>query len=909
MFIGKLKSIASKLLLDRLVRLSVLSFVIFTGGGFAQNNPGNELTELKIDVRKPLKLSGAESSSAESLKNKAVTAQTYATLPISKVPILEAGETLVIKFCPDCKGRKLEDLGFTKLIVFFVNPASVQADFNRSFEKAFREIELDTKSKKNKPRLYKEHEFLVPYRSIPLIFFVSGGDYRHDLKKIVIEKQADVIKLGEQSNVLIDLPQAVQYLAQIKEVLNTPAAYNTRIAQSLLQRAQYFRLDRANCFSQPLYRDDRDKLECLAKNFNAAEFEKDLSALSFNKYGRLAGQEAVAQLRNKYDGLNVFFDAAAAVIELVGALFKKKPLSVQIGSIMPSQNDYLSLRQIPVNLQANTERALLLAPLKWREKEEILTGKMLNFVDFLPERECLQPGKNNFWLETSNPLVKREIGKISIELKNASDSQQKQSFAEIPVNQGDGSVSLNLDETAWRKIKDWQNISGKAVIKYNFETIEKEFDVKILPAAKWQILGGSGEPLRRGETSVLTITPNTVRRDCLDKVVIKDSKNQEIQLLPLRGFRMEASGVIKLTLTAQEKEKLQPGKLSINIYENDSETSSGRLTAELLEKKPRYQLVAYSGDNYLEIKGERFDEIKTLTVDNQKAEFDQKSGRIIMRNPISDTALPVNITLSAGDAISQTINVLPSRPHISGDLACLPNDNQSRLIIEKKSVYQPYELPDCVYPTDTDEIKFVLVAGADYSFSFAGKPAVIIGFSKIGSPPALNAADKPPILNAASIEVLSPQRLDIAAKLDQKSKDLLEDGFRPFLKIIDPTRGESDWYPFKTKFLKLPVQLKLDCPSVKKAADGNSNVSAATPSLIPPCELSGDLHMVETVFVRAESGAELVYPVNITSDNLIISAFPHNSSLLVKLRGDELKIKISPAELSNAAAANAPQGK
>lgn len=689
----------------------------------------------------------------------------------------------------------------------------------------------------------------------------------------------------------------MQYLVQVKDVLNTPAAYNSRVAQSLLQRAQFFRLDRTNCFYQSLYADDRDRLECLVKNFNTVEFEKDLNSLNFDKYGKLIGQETVSQLRNKYNGLNIFLDASVAVIEIVGAMFKKKPLNIQIGSISPTSNDYLSLRQIPVNMQANTERALLLAPLKWREKEEILTRKMLDYVDFIPERECLQPGKNLFWFETGNALIKKEISKISVKLENAADTSQKQVFEEVSINQMDNSISLSFDESVWKKLKNWQKIKGKAVFKYNFETIEKEFDVKILPTANWKITYASHQTLRRGDDSVLKITPNTVKRDCLTKIIIKDQQNQEIQMTPFRGFQVEQNGTVKLFLSAQDKEKLQPGKLSINIYENDGETASGKLSAELLNKKPQYQFTAHSGDFYAEIKGERLDEIKSLAINAQKGEIDFKTGKVKLSNPIAGAQISIDIELKAGDMINQKADVLPSRPKISGDLGCLSGENQSRLIIEKKTIYKSYELPDCVYPTDTDEIKLILVANRNYSFSFANKPAITISFTKEDSlANTTNANNKSPLLNTASVQILSLDRLDASIKLDQKAKEQLEDGNRLFLKITDPIRGESDWHPIKIKFLRLPTALQLNCLSnAEKTIDKNTTVVVVSQSTNSPtsCELSGNLSMLENVFIKKENGSENVYPVNITSDNISIPALSQKDTFLIKLRNYDAKVKVN----------------
>lgn len=874
--------------------LPIILLILAAVSGFAQSPTtatGNELTEMKIEVRQATVPNNSAKNTA-----KETPAIAAATLPIEKVPILEEGETLIIEFCKECRGRKIEDLGFRKMVVFFVNPASVYADLKDNFEKAVREIEFESGSKKKKAQIYSRHELKVPYRSIPLIFLVSNGEYSKELRKVILEKQADVIRLGEQSNILVELPQVVQYLLEVKSVLNTPAAFNTRVAQSLLQRAQIFRLDPTNCFNQPLYKQERDQLECLVKNFNVAEFEKDLNGLSLDKYGKLAGSEIVSQLRNKYDGLNVFFDAAVAVIEIVGAAFKKKPLNIQFGSLAPGRNDYLSLRQVPVNLQANTERALLIAPLKWREKEEILTGKSLNTVDILPDKQCLDTGKNVLWFETGNALIKKEIKKVAVRLENKADARQSYAFGELPISPVDDSIPLAIDEKIWRKIKDWRDIRGKASFDYNFEKIEKDFDLKILPPPRWQILQSKNDILRRGADSVVKISPNTEKRACLDKIVVTDTKKQEIELLPFREISFDDNGNLNLKMTASASEKLQPGKLLVSIYENGNETTVGKLNLTLFDKRPQPVFKAHLKDRFALMSGEKLDEISAVSVDGKKTEIDFATRKIKLEEAFKKDSAVFTFHLKAGDSFTQNVAIAASRPALSGELGCRIEENRSFYRIATKHSYKQYELTDCVYPTETDEIKFVLIADESYSFSSVNKPTVVFGFPKNDS---LTPADKEKQFEIsdtkASVQLLSPQRIDLAFKIEQKTKEYLEDGNPLYLKIIDPVRGESDWYQVGATFLRLPSALILDCresPDIRESASGTISDAKKDESIA--CELVGNLAVFESLFVKSADNKQQKYPLSLTSDKITISVSSNAVEFYLKLRnyGPKIKLKL-----------------
>ena len=616
---------AKNLLLFSFVML--LNFMFFPGdadGQISSDTGGNELTRVKINVSRKI----IDSQSADTVK----------TLSISEVSLLEAGDILIVRFCEKCPGRRLTDLGYQKLLIFFINPASVEKDLKdessrdvltdspnlsnkKQTAKSIAEIKFDgdLKSKKNLSKIYGEHQFIVPYQSIPLIFLVSKGDYRNELRKTILENREDFLKLSAQSNLISQLPQAVNFLLEVKSVIQTPAIYNTEITRSLVQRAQIFRFNQTDCFRQTyLYKTDQERLGCLVKNVNTDELTNVIRDFDSSRIGKITGAEAVARLRAHNAGLNIFFDAVSLAIEIIDKIFRKKPINIQsatlyslndnksavsagsaqtsgpsLPNLQPGANNrkvisktsseegFFSLRQIVSNVPSNTEKALIIAPLKWKEKEEIIQADDLKTVEAFPACQCLRQGKNMFWLDTENALVTGELKFASIILQKKTDSSQTLAFDNLPINPTDQSLTLTLDETDWKKIGDWQTATVKIILSRAFAKAEKEINLNIPKKTNWQILRNWNDPLKKGSQAVLRLTSNAGRRECLDKIVLIDEKKQTIQLSPLGEYEPERGGTVKLYLSAKLLDKLQPGKIIVEVYENNDNTPTGKMNFTL----------------------------------------------------------------------------------------------------------------------------------------------------------------------------------------------------------------------------------------------------------------------------------------------------------------------------------------
>ena len=109
-----------------------------------------------------------------------------------------------------------------------------------------------------------------------------------------------------------------------------------------------------------------------------------------------------------------------------------------------------------------------------------------------------------------------------------------------------------------------------------------------LPEAQWELIDNR-LPIRKGQgTTTIVITPNTSRRDCIEKVVISDSSENKTSITKIkRNLRFNGS-FIEIPLDKTDKDKFQTGEISIDIFEpiSNRPLNTQQLTFKLLDKKP-----------------------------------------------------------------------------------------------------------------------------------------------------------------------------------------------------------------------------------------------------------------------------------------------------------------------------------
>lgn len=167
---------------------------------------------------------------------------------------------------------------------------------------------------------------------------------------------------------------------------------------------------------------------------------------------------------------------------------------------------------------------------------------------------------------------------------------------------------------------------------------------------------------------------------------------------------------------------------------------------------------------------------------------------------------------------------------------------------------------------------------------------------------------------------MSPRRLDVSIKVDQKIREQLDDGNQMFIKISDPVRGESDWQPIAAKFLRLPTNLVMNCETENPAAaivsENNKSEAVLAAQVMPEnkeenvkqrCELSGNLSMIEKIFLLDDKQNKIEHSVGLTNDKIAFDKSFSEKFIYLKLRGVDSQVKINIADLKNPSLMQTPR--
>ena len=828
---------------------------------FAQDETeaiGQSLTDLKISVER----AGYEQA-----------------LPLREVPRLEKNDKLVIEF--EKNPTDTVDISrqpYRRLVVFFIDPRAVINDI-KSNPNAVQERRFYYRR-----RWQRKFTLTVPYTSFPLIFLNSGGSYKRTLKKLVLSNEANIQSLAENSVVIAEYPRMINFLINARDVLKTRPAENSKVLQSIIENSRLFKLDKTNCFKgEFLRKKNSEKISCLINNLNVRNFKDDLGKISWDKITTQLAKEAVGQLRNKYQGLNIYLDVAVLIFRIIADLYSKKPLTVELASLIPVQNEsgeMLRLFKTPLNTPPGHNKALILIPMEWRDNDEILTDDQIASVEVEPIRSCFSEGENIFRIVTEHTEIKREIREFRLTFRKSHPPSGIVTREGMRLNLARDQFAVNVRRDEWRRVGEGR-ITGILNFKYNFKKYEKKFEMLSLPAAKWELIP-SGTPIRKGDVANrILISPNTARRDCIEKVVLSDSSETKTSLTKTKSALRFNGNSVEIPLSNREKEKFQAGDIFIHIFEPLSNRPVNRnpLTFRLLDRKPL--ITAFTirrGERIGLVRGERLDDIKTLLVNNSKVtSFDPKTGEVVLIKPITGPTASLKAELGAGDSVASSFSVIPTADVLNGSLDCSSKDNSSSVASDIKVAYRPYAFSDCLIPIDTDVLNLVLISRASYEFRSAEKPLLIL---EVETKPGRYTK----LENLEAIgEVKNKRRMDVKIPIKQNLKNWLTDQKKLFLRFLDKEFGESTRYEFKVNFAQLPKRLSLDCRLEKGKK----------------CELSGDIGVIEQVSVGKENENKKWFSVGFGDTKVILPKLDYEGFFWIKLRSHAKDFKVNLKNLGN----------
>jgi hypothetical protein len=201
------------------------------------------------------------------------------------------------------------------------------------------------------------------------------------------------------------------------------------------------------------------------------------------------------------------------------------------------------------------------------------------------------------------------------------------------------------------------------------------------------------------------------------------------------------------------------------------------------------------------------------------------------------------MTVPGGEPIeSMGVSVISAaRPKFETSAECVVGEDKSEVIALAKTTDEssPFDLGPCVSSIKTVQIPIELRRpnGTNYRFASGQQYSVLVtAVRKVGDEQK----------NAAKIYQTDPTvdtrsavfKLSVAGTQFEPVRDITDEGTIVRLKLVDPRRGESDWYTLGQEFVDLPTNLLVDCSTNNQ------------------CRLSGDLGKVDQVAVEENQNGD-----------------------------------------------------
>lgn len=835
-------------------------------------------------------------------------------LTANQVPKLNSGDKLNIGIIDEevGEGANFESRGYRGLVVIFLPTSKMGTIFEqRKFVLETRKLKTSNASinqrlrdgtlneNKNKGACFTKCSFDVPsYPSIPVIFLVSDENnpvarlinkgYKGDLKEFVvfsginpgdgsknINNYETLLDLGNNSLNLTVLPRKIQFLIDAEKVLQTEKANNTKVLQSLSERAfNYFDLGKNNKCDEEKGKDQKEtvikQFQCLGKpeNFDVTKFANIKTKLNWKDISRELASEGVAALKAKFPSLNAYLLAAQVIIEIIEQIAKAQPLVIS-SSIATEDN----LRPAVYNLYANPEmgtnepvgafsRAVFFVPFAKRAPESVVQPAEVAVLKPTPLIPCITPGVNNLSFGNStyqeNQVIKKigketALVKMKVKLTNAANEGENQLLDVSPE-----SWQLQLDDNVLQNINSWERVSGRIVLDYNFQTMETQpFTVSLSKPQNWSLTNAT--KFRQGTNNSLDLKFDS-SANCLEKIVFvgKDSTEPiEINLVNNDNGRWNIDQLnknVKVFFNQDKLQKINNGEGEIKVYQYGFSEPILSSPLTLYPQVPRISFIkAFAGEKYAEltfanISDNQLQDIVRVNLAGNSMTFDPKTRRAYFNEPdrtLSQGDVMVSLVLRNGEETPQQVaRVLPERLKLTNTVC--PGDRSGEFIgaeWNENSNHSMFELAKCeVIPIDVSNFTVTLTP-VNPSYNFAAGSRIVAKLENLNS-----ETGRTEIFDqngAVTITSRFPKEVKVNVNVLKLPSEISSGGWKLRLSLIDNSQ-ESYFHTIFQDFIDLPQNPVVNC-----TLDGSKL-----------CEISADgdtLNKVAAVFVGAAPAQESVW--------------------------------------------------
>ena len=773
-------------------------------------------------------------------------------LPLSLVPRVAKGDLLRVRLLEEpINGIKPEDSFWDwSLVVAFVNPSRNQNET----ESVSREINF------RRDGWYNEHQFKVPYDSQPVFFLYPKPKYRKKIKKLINKNFKEIRKIGEKTLEIADAyAQIGLFLNQLQDVINqrqygwgVPYDYNgfnynpqnpvgtNRTEQAIEKHrvveglAKSFNIKLPGCWNTGIgsvYNASNDfisRAQCVARNVRLEDFDFSVSRIL-----QQGGLVAASKLVEQYPQLAYWINLAATAVDLILKITRKTPLKIVPTMIqMRGNNTYGQYNQYNQynSYNSSSQNAQNFLPIQRKislyaenppTDQQFVTAFPVVFHKWQPEPDpelinlptprlfspCLHAGQNLLKNADISYDWLRDPFSRDFKLKFSGDNGFKKEFRLIK-NTGLGGWVLQVtpqDLQAFQK--EDTKLYAKLTASRGFSYIEsKKFPVSIAGGGKWEVSPESSSKVSVGGVNRVIVRNKKGDARCLRSVTFKLTSGESVT------FSVNAvSNPLLFSKTGDQAwffldtTKYDPGQGSLEFRTFGNEEQPQTSEIKLFAGAPKItKLYVHKGDNKVWLAGKGIDQVSSISVNSKKAQLLPETGetknadkmRFIFLNPtdrVLSNKASLELTLE-GDRqykYPKTFDVSPARPALKSSRRKEVEAGDSAEYKKTGFDLSPYP----VIPVDIEELEVsVKTSLTDYKF--------LTENLSIETRVEYGQADQE-TLPEAGFEVLDPANLKITLSIKPEHKPYLA-GRRLQFRIIDKSRGDSDWYTVKHTFVRIP---------------------------------------------------------------------------------------------------------
>jgi len=757
------------------------------------------------------------------------------TLPISKVPNLQAGDRLWIH----------PDMPDAQSVRFLMIPVFLRGSTNPPPESWFTKVETWNKHVREEGIV-----ITVPQGAQQALIFLApqtGGDFS-TLRATVQGKPGAFVRASQDLNqASLDRSRLDKYLNAVKEMSSSDATV-LHDRSVLLARSLNIKLDN-DCFYKPRQQQE----SCLTQNTDHLVLDDGHSQSMVAALTTGSGPDLVGQLSStRLAGGGAYSPYVGAVVDL----------AKMMESFHTPEYRYIPALALPhrdeLNLKLNN-------PPSFRKPMSVMVlGLPAVEAPQLPPLRAVDANQV-LCLEKSSPLLAAEGAPVVFSTDYAHDLvlhiPDKSGHAiDLPAttDAARGGFAIETHSISPEKLE--REVIGTIRGNWGFDSFEgPAFHLQNSHPASWTIASADESALIVGRENTIHLKSDATA--CVDSVTLKNEQGRPIKAT----WSSAAANDLELKVPLKDE---SPGKIRMLVQQYGAGKSDEAELHSYAEAARLDKFTINAGDSQAALVGTRLDQVAAMELNGihfAPAELSRKDTKDELR--LSTDAKDIS-TLHAGDKVTARANLKDGRVL---NLEAIINPPRPKVTLLNKSV-QPGPSPSAIQRGNQDELpqdgKLLFFLKTEIPDTFSRTQKIEVATVDASYDVSLSLEDGSLVAQDAHI---------VMATLDPL-KSLGPSAFGPLRFRAVDGNATGDWQPLAT-LVRFPALKEVHCPE----------------SPDKQCVLSGaNLFLISSVASDPEFKHSVPVPEGFADSTLSVPR-PENSLLYVKLRDNPSSV--NPAAL------------